>query len=62
MKSFLTDGNGRAETVGSGWEACEEAVGGYVKSPHDSLLIYSYLQQTRKMRGDGLITFSGNDK
>ena len=22
MKSFLTGGNGRAETVGSGWKAC----------------------------------------
>ena len=51
MKSFLTGGNGRAETVGSGWKACGETGGGCVKSPHDSLLIYSSIQQMRKMRG-----------
>ncbi|HIZ92008.1 MAG TPA: hypothetical protein H9807_07830 [Candidatus Bacteroides merdavium] len=58
MKSFLTDGNGGAGTVGSGWKACEEAVGGRVISQHANRL---KIRRASDAVGS-LITFSGNDK
>ena len=58
MKSFLTDGNGGAGTVGSGWKACEEAVGGRVISQHANRL---KIRSVSDVVGS-LITFSGNDK
>lgn len=58
MKSFLTDGNGRAETVGSCWKACGEAVGGRVISQHANRLKFRSVSDAV----GSLITFSGNDK